>query len=217
MPFSILNERIDPSPPGPARPGAPATDKARLRRQARTRRHRLDPASRQHAQARVAGHLLDALARYGWRHIGAYAATAAELDLAPFLAAAPAQLRVYLPAIVAPGRMQFRCWPPGSGLVAGPHNILQPPPTCPARAPAQLDAILMPLLAFDRHGTRLGSGGGYYDRLLAFRRQAGPPPCLVGVAFQCQGTTARLPREAWDVPLDALCTETGWRTLSGPA
>ena len=101
MPFSILNERIDPSPPGPARPGVPATDKARLRRQARARRRRLDPASRQHAQARVAGHLLDALARYGWRHIGAYAATAAELDLAPFLAAAPAHLRVYLPAIVA--------------------------------------------------------------------------------------------------------------------
>ena len=73
----------------------------------------------------------------------------------------------------------------------------------------------MPLLAFDRHGTRLGSGGGYYDRLLAFRRQAGPPPCRGDLPVQ--GTTARLPREAWDVPLDALCTETGWRTLSGPA
>ncbi|MCK9489496.1 MAG: 5-formyltetrahydrofolate cyclo-ligase [Xanthomonadales bacterium] len=190
-------------------------DKPQLRQQARRRRRSLDPAERPRMQADVAGHLLAAAKRQRWQRIGAYAATASELDLAPFFNAAagldpPAS--IYLPAILAPGVMVFRRWPIGSGLVEGPHRILQPSAHCRESPASALDAILLPLLAFDHCGTRLGSGAGYYDRLLAFRRQVSTPPRLVGIAFQAQHMDA-LPRDAWDIPLDAVCTETGWRDL----
>ncbi len=198
MPFPILSDR---------------PDKPQLRQQARRRRRSLDPASRDRAQGQIAGHLLAAVRRHRWQRIGAYAATASELDLAPFFNVAAGlvvPVSIHLPAILAPGVMVFRHWPVGSPLIEGPHRILQPPPSraeCPA---PMLDAILLPLLAFDDHGTRLGSGAGYYDRLLAFRRQAPAPPHLVGVAFQEQ-SMPELPRDDWDIPLDAICTPAGWR------
>lgn len=196
MPFPILSNR---------------PDKPQLRRQARRRRLGLAPDVRRRAQAEIAAHLLTRARQQGWQRIGAYAATASELDLAPFFATIGdmPSLHVHLPAILAPGSMVFRRWSPGQALVEGPHRIAQPPASCPQCPAEQLDVILLPLLAFDDRGTRLGSGAGYYDRLLAFRRQAPAPPQLVGVAFQVQ-RLATLPCDDWDIPLDAACTEAGW-------
>jgi 5-formyltetrahydrofolate cyclo-ligase len=70
--------------------------------------------------------------------------------------------------------------------------------------------VLLPLLGFDAAGTRLGMGGGYYDRSFAFRQGRAAPPLLVGVGFACQELPALAP-EPWDVPLDALLTERGFR------
>jgi len=66
----------------------------------------------------------------------------------------------------------------------------------------------MPLVAFDRQGYRLGMGGGYYDRSLAFRcsRRQWLKPTLVGVAHSCQEHPS-LPHEYWDVPLAYIITE----------
>jgi 5-formyltetrahydrofolate cyclo-ligase len=69
------------------------------------------------------------------------------------------------------------------------------------------DIILMPLLGFDKHGTRLGYGGGYYDRTLAHLTRR---PKLLGFAFARQEVDY-IPREAHDVPLDAVVTEIGVR------
>ncbi|MGH8446644.1 MAG: 5-formyltetrahydrofolate cyclo-ligase, partial [Solimonas sp.] len=68
-----------------------------------------------------------------------------------------------------------------------------------------LDAILLPLLGFDAHGNRLGTGGGYYDRWLARPRVAQRPRYL-GYAYALQ-QIERVPREPWDVRLDAVITE----------
>ena len=68
--------------------------------------------------------------------------------------------------------------------------------------PEQLDIIFLPLVAFDEHGTRLGMGGGYYDRTLAHHR----PTLLIGAAYEFQ-RQAWIEREAWDVPLAAIITE----------
>jgi 5-formyltetrahydrofolate cyclo-ligase len=65
----------------------------------------------------------------------------------------------------------------------------------------------MPLLGFDRQGTRLGYGGGYYDRTLA---ALGKRPLLVGFAFALQEID-HIPREGHDVPLDIIVTEEGVR------
>jgi 5-formyltetrahydrofolate cyclo-ligase len=70
-----------------------------------------------------------------------------------------------------------------------------------------LDLVLVPLVGFDTQGNRLGSGAGYYDRSFDFRlRLHDARPRLVGLAFDCQ-ETAGLQRAGWDVPLDAIVTE----------
>ena len=83
------------------------------------------------------------------------------------------------------------------------------PPWINTRA---LDLVLAPLVAFDDQGHRLGMGGGFYDRHFG-----GLPerlrPLLVGVAHEIQRADA-LPTQPWDMPLDGILTEAGWRTFS---
>ena len=73
-----------------------------------------------------------------------------------------------------------------------------------------LQKVFVPLLGFDAEGYRLGMGGGYYDASLAFRRwRAGQAsPRVIGLGFSCQGTL-KLPHDGWDIPLDAVLTESG--------
>ena len=76
---------------------------------------------------------------------------------------------------------------------------------------ARPDIVLVPLLAVDRHGTRLGQGGGHYDRTLAALR-ADTAVLAVGVGWDVQVIDA-LPAEPWDAPLDAVATPSGWRAF----
>jgi len=73
--------------------------------------------------------------------------------------------------------------------------------------PMDLDLVLMPLVAFDKVGNRVGMGGGFYDRSFAFlkRRQCWKKPCLVGVAYDFQELES-LQKDDWDIPLDAIVT-----------
>ena len=73
----------------------------------------------------------------------------------------------------------------------------------------QLDVVLMPLVAFDAQGGRLGMGGGYYDRTFEFLQKSGvQKPKLIGLAHEFQ-QVAELPIESWDIPLDAIVTSKG--------
>ncbi len=197
-------------------PYAPS-DKTALRRQARQCRRGLASEARARAEAAVCDHLDRAMREQGWRRIAAYAATASELDLSLwFVRSRDEPPTIHLPMIAADGGLSFRRWMIGSDLREGPHGIAQPAPDAAPAAPESLDAVLLPLLAFDDSGTRLGSGAGYYDRALAFRRTQAPPPLLVGIAFEAQRFDA-LPREPWDIPLDAIVTERGWRAFPASA
>lgn len=71
----------------------------------------------------------------------------------------------------------------------------------------QMDLILMPLVAFDKKGNRLGMGGGYYDRALSFRknRTVWRKPVLLGLAYDFQ-QVPELPSQTWDIPLDGIVT-----------
>ena len=73
--------------------------------------------------------------------------------------------------------------------------------------------VAMPLVGFDANGTRLGMGGGWYDRSFAFRREAPAPPWLVGVGFDLQRVDA-LDAQAWDVRADVICTESSTFTTT---
>ena len=87
------------------------------------------------------------------------------------------------------------------------------PPLQDCCMPKYLDVVLLPLLAFDLAGNRLGMGGGYYDRCFsAYRNRRLRHPLRVGLAFAWQQAD-NLPAQPWDVPLHAVVTEAGWIDL----
>jgi len=99
---------------------------------------------------------------------------------------------------------------PDADVVPGHLGIPEPRPDCAIVAPAAIDVVVVPGVAFDAQGGRLGYGGGYYDRLLPLLR-AGVPR-LAG-AFDEQ-IVARVPRAAHDLAVDCVVTPT--RELGGP-
>ncbi len=110
--------------------------------------------------------------------------------------------QVALPETPAPGNaLIFRKWSPGDALVAGRFNTMHP-----TGAVLKPNFVLVPLLAFDKAGNRLGYGAGYYDRTLA----ALPDAFRLGCAFSAQ-EIAEIPTGPDDVPLHAVATEAGVR------
>jgi 5-formyltetrahydrofolate cyclo-ligase len=109
----------------------------------------------------------------------------------------------------APRRLRFAEFTAGAALVPNRFGIPEPRDTHTISA-QQLDVVLLPLLAFDARGNRLGTGGGWYDPTLSFLREQARParPLLVGIGYAFQQVEA-LPAESWDVPLDCIATENG--------
>jgi 5-formyltetrahydrofolate cyclo-ligase len=105
----------------------------------------------------------------------------------------------------------WHCWQPPEDLIPGAYGILEPPETAPLVEPNTVDLILIPAVAMDRSGYRLGYGGGYYDRMLADPIWAGVNK--IGVVFDF-AYLDRVPVEDWDLPLDAICTEEGMITVT---
>jgi 5-formyltetrahydrofolate cyclo-ligase len=92
---------------------------------------------------------------------------------------------------------------PGDLAEGGAHGIREPMAGCPRLEVEEIDVALIPGLAWDRDGTRLGRGAGYYDRLLADPRWRA---ARVGLFWSAQELDS-LPRDPWDVPLDVIVTE----------
>ena len=116
-----------------------------------------------------------------------------------------------LPAVVTKGEpLEFRNWQPEVSLEDGPFGTSHPPASAEKKAPG---IVLLPLLAFDGDGYRLGYGGGYYDRTLAQLKSTGTPVMAVGMAYQSQQIDA-VPRGDLDQPLDWVITENGAHQFS---
>jgi 5-formyltetrahydrofolate cyclo-ligase len=98
------------------------------------------------------------------------------------------------------------CWQPPADLIIGKYGILEPDLASPLLTPDLVDLILVPAVAMDARGYRLGYGGGYYDRLRSNPQWRKIP--TIGIVFDVSYVEA-LPIEAWDLPLDAVCTELG--------
>ena len=145
--------------------------------------------------------------------VSAYCAIGSEFDPAPLLARlAAAGYRTCLPVITPKGQpLVFRTWSPGDPLVDRMWGIREPAPSAAVVAP---DVLLVPLLAFDRAGWRLGYGGGYYDRTLA-RLRAARPTTAIGLAYD-QQECDEVPRGGFDQPLDWVLTPSGPRCCADP-
>lgn len=114
--------------------------------------------------------------------------------------------RLYYPRVAGKGTLAFYPHREGDGWETGPYGILEP--SIPAGVEPLLsgwDIVVVPGLAFDRRGNRLGRGFGYYDRFLG-----GLPESVPRVGLACAGQVVpEVPVDAWDVPVHALVTEEG--------
>lgn len=149
------------------------------------------------------------------RHLALYLPNDSEIDPRGLLAEAQRRGKTtYLP-VLNPWprtRMVFQRVRPGEALRANRFGI--PEPRINSRRQRKvwaLDLVLLPLVGFDDTGGRLGMGGGFYDRSLAYRarRKNWHKPTLLGLAHECQKVD-RLALASWDVPLQATVTDKAW-------
>lgn len=112
------------------------------------------------------------------------------------------------------GFMDLYRYQPDSRLVANRYGIEEPATNDQHISPMAVSLILLPLVAFDDSGGRLGMGGGYYDRFLG-ALPVSLRPRLVGLAHEIQRSPTPLPADNWDIALDDVVTEAGWRQFRG--
>jgi len=181
-----------------------------LRRRLRDERARLGPAERMAAASGVAATLEQLPEFLVDANVAGYWAVAGEMPLHVALVSLRSRgQRYHLPLLRPDKTLAFAPWRQGAELQPNRYGI--PEPVCADAdvvAADALDLVLVPLLAFDRRGNRLGTGGGYYDRSFSFLKDAARPaqPLLVGIGYRFQEVAA-LPKRAWDVRLDFVATE----------
>jgi 5-formyltetrahydrofolate cyclo-ligase len=180
--------------------------KAALRLKALAARAALPQGTRTEAAQTVAEHFFNHIDLPSGAVVAAYWRIRDELDCQPILVRLMDSLQpVVLPVVLGPEEaLEMRVWEQGAALYPSGFGTLAPAELAPQAEP---DVVLMPLLGFDHMGTRLGYGGGYYDRTLA---QLSKKPRLIGLAFAAQELES-IPRESHDIPLDVVVTETGVR------
>jgi len=137
----------------------------------------------------------------------AYLPMRGEVNLEPLLARHPDKSWL-VPRIVDKGNMLFHPYDPNR-LMRHPFGMLEPDPTLPIVPANQVNLVLVPGLAYDLHGWRLGYGGGFYDRFLSEQ-----PTCIrLGVTYQALVLTD-LPHQEYDIPVQYIGTEDGIKMLS---
>jgi 5-formyltetrahydrofolate cyclo-ligase len=179
------------------------TPKADLRRQALARRDALPAGERAQAAETIATRAFPVAIAPG-AIVAGFMPMKSEINPLPLMRKlAAAGARLALPVVAGQGKpLIMRAWAFGEPLIAGVWGIREPAPLAPAVAP---DILIVPLLAFDRAGQRIGYGAGYYDLTIAALR-ARQAVVAIGVAFAAQEIAA-VPATPRDAPLDLVLTE----------
>ena len=182
-----------------------------LRRQLREARRALSRLEQRQASLGLYRQLAQHPSFRRARHIALYLANDGEIDPQPLLRAAQRRGKhTYLPVLASWPRTHMRMQRllPGERLQRNRFGIAEPRPNRARQRPLwALDLLLLPLVGFDEQGGRLGMGGGFYDRSLAYRQRRTHllGPRLFGLAHECQ-KVACLPLASWDVPLHGVIT-----------
>lgn len=194
-------------------PDAKTTDtrqRQQLRRQFRQRRRALSSGQRRRASARFGPALARAIQHRPARHVAIYLPNDGELDVRPALRHPRfQQASTYLPFVDAlrPGYLQFRLWQPHHPMRPNAYGIHEPALRHRGRALWALDVIILPAVAFDEAGYRLGMGGGYYDRTLEQLARHPRRPRLVAAGYDFQEVErGELPVAPWDQPVESIVT-----------
>ncbi|MBO3096436.1 5-formyltetrahydrofolate cyclo-ligase [Cellulomonas dongxiuzhuiae] len=198
-----------------SRPRDTAEEKDRLRRQVRARRAHRSMRRRAEAAARLAEVVLTIPEVTAARCVSVYASRPGEPGTEPLIEALAARgVRLLVPVL---GTGLQRDWAEYTGAADMRERAPGRPPE-PGGAPLgsaallEADVVLVPALAVDARGGRLGQGGGWYDRVLAHVRPGAPVIALVHE----DEILASVPREAHDVPVTAVATPDGWRHVEPP-
>jgi 5-formyltetrahydrofolate cyclo-ligase len=173
-----------------------------LRHEAKQRRDRIVPGD----AAGVIPRFIDALKPQAGQAVGLYRAKGTEFNPALLYTALQTMGCLCALPVMAPQSriLRFALWRDGEPLEQGPFGIDQPPDT-PRTVWINPSLLVLPLLAYDRQGNRLGYGGGYYDATLHALRLPGPVTAA-GLAHDGQEAPEALPAEPHDIPLDWLFT-----------
>jgi 5-formyltetrahydrofolate cyclo-ligase len=192
------------------------SDKRALRRLLRHRRQALTHYQQRLAAQRLCSQLKTLPEIQRTRCLSLYLPINGEIDptlLLPWLR--KRNVDVYLPVLrpFSDNILWFVAYRADTPMVKNRFGIWEPDLRFSAqrrnRLPAwALDTLIVPLVGFDSNANRMGMGGGFYDRSLAFVHRLGMSPNLIGVAHACQ-QVASLPVEAWDVPLNAVVSDQG--------
>ncbi len=181
-----------------------------IRKTLRAKRRALTLAQQQTASENLAALISQQRFFLRTKRIGIYLANDGEIDPALLMGIAlNANKACFLP-ILHPlqfNRLYFGQYREGDPLKPNRFGILEPQFSATSIAPAwTLDVILLPLVAFDRSGSRIGMGGGFYDRTLAACINHPVRPTLIGVAHSCQ-EVENISQQSWDIPLDKIITD----------
>jgi 5-formyltetrahydrofolate cyclo-ligase len=174
-----------------------------LRQEFRQRRRNIVGPSRKACEEQLLYHLDQFCSTLKPNRVGAYLSNDGEPDIRPWLEGLARPIG--LPRVCGES-MQFHSWQSGDTLQPNKWHIEEPSTTASTLELSAGDLLLVPLVAYDAQGNRLGMGGGYYDRYLA---TLASQPLLLGTGFQAQFSEQDLPREAWDIPLHAMVTDAG--------
>ncbi len=188
--------------------------KQTLRSQIKQQRQALSQQQQHTAEHSLTTLLLQQPAINTSQHIALYLPHKGEISLQAFAKKAwEAGKNLYLPVINPTHSshskspvMLFKEWNANSTLITNSWGITEPS-NSPSIKPEQLDLVLMPLVAFDKKGNRLGMGGGFYDKTFAFKKtNPQQKPLLVGIAHAFQEVDA-LSTNSWDVAMDGVATD----------
>ncbi len=184
--------------------------KIEIRQSIRSKRNSLNTSQRN-----IAGNLLveqlqlqQIIAKH--QHIACFLSFDGEISTQPIIQQIFKQNKsCYLPKLrpYKPNRLWFIPYTTDSRLIPNRYAIdeVDQLPNH-ALAVSQLDLVLLPLVAFDKNGNRLGMGGGFYDATFAHLKNRQKKPLFIGLAYQSQ-LVRGLPSDPWDLPLDGVCTE----------
>lgn len=187
-------------------------EKRRLRAALSARRLRVEPAAGEAAAARAADRLAASEHFNARPRLALYAALPDELPTrALYERGRRAGKRLLWPRVVRGGRLEFAACARWEDLEPGRYGVPAPPAASPAVALGAQDLLLVPAVAFDREGRRLGRGRGYYDRALAATEGA----LAVAVGYDFQLVEA-VPTEPHDRRVDAILTEARWLAARAP-
>jgi 5-formyltetrahydrofolate cyclo-ligase len=197
---------------GPSPQQSVIDEKRALRAAMRAQREALDARERARASADLSARLAALPEVQAAGCLAAFVATRGEVDLSTVVSQrVAAGARVALPRVAASTpeagpRLRFHLVTPETELQPGTFGILEPPASSPELGGDELDVVLLPGLAFDAGGRRLGYGGGYYDELIGALARAGSRPLLIGVGFDFQ-LVERCPAGEGDAPIDWVVTD----------